>query len=433
MNTVEKRIFLFLQGPHGPFFDRLGDMLGHAGCEVWRIGLNGGDAAYWSVDDRYLPFTDDMQNWPEFLRRVIDEKSITDIVLYGDTKPVHVDAKAQAEALGLTTHVFEEGYLRPYWVTYERGGANGHSKLMDMSIQDMRAALESSQLDMPEAPAHWGDMYQHMYYGFAYHTRILLGARKYPNFQTHRDLSVWREFRIYLRRFLTSFVHTAKRRRKTRAIKRGGFPYHIALLQLEHDSAFQMHSPFSTMPEFLSVVIEGFAKGAPQHHHLVFKAHPMESGRRPLEKIIREFATKHGCQNRVHYVPGGKLAQLLDHARTAVTVNSTAAQQCLWRGIPLKIFGTAVYGKPEFVSKLPLAAFFADPNRPDIQAYLGYRQYLLETSQIAGGFYSSKGRQQLLRQVVDMMLSTRDPYDAFSNGDLGPRQQRNDNLLRVVK
>ena len=149
MNTVEKRIFLFLQGPHGPFFDRLGDMLGHAGCEVWRIGLNGGDAAYWSVDYRYLPFTDDMQNWPEFLRRVIDEKSITDIVLYGDTKPVHVDAKAQAEALGLTTHVFEEGYLRPYWVTYERGGANGHSKLMDMSIQDMRAALESSQLDMP--------------------------------------------------------------------------------------------------------------------------------------------------------------------------------------------------------------------------------------------------------------------------------------------
>jgi len=41
--------------------------------------------------------------------------------------------------------VFEEGYLRPHWVTYERGGANGHSRLMQMTLPAMQAAV--AQLD----------------------------------------------------------------------------------------------------------------------------------------------------------------------------------------------------------------------------------------------------------------------------------------------
>jgi len=52
---------------------------------------------------------------------------------------------------------------------------------------------------------------------------------------------------------------------------------------------------------------------------------------------------------------------------------------------------------------------------------------LLETSQVAGGFYSARGRRQVLRQVVDMMLSPDDPYDALSRGTAAPRQQ-----LRLV-
>ncbi len=130
----------------------------------------------------------------------------------------------------------------------------------------------------------------------------------------------------------------------------------------------------------------------------------------------------------MHYVRGGKLARLLDHARTAVTVNSTAGQQVLWRGIPLKVFGRAVYGKPEFVATQPLPEFFASPRRPDSRAYRDYRRYLLETSQIPGGFYSAQGRRHLMRQVVDMMLDDEDPYDALLSGKAAPRQP-----LRIVQ
>ncbi|MDJ0821399.1 MAG: capsule biosynthesis protein CapA, partial [Paracoccaceae bacterium] len=163
------------------------------------------------------------------------------------------------------------------------------------------------------------------------------------------------------------------------------------------------------------------------HHHLVFKAHPLEDGRTPVRRSIKAYAREFGVSDRVHFVRGGKLAQLLNDARTAVTVNSTAGQQVLWRGIPLKVFGDAVYSKPEFVSSQSLAEFFSTPARPDNRAYKDYRRYLLETSQLPGGFYSARGRRQLLRQVVDMMLSPDDPYDALRRGTAAPRQQ-----LRLV-
>ena len=63
---------------------------------------------------------------------------------------------------------------------------------------------------------------------------------------------------------------------------------------------------------------------------IVTSYNDMLSAHKPYEdypELIREAARKHGVQARVHYVRGGKLARLLDQARTAVTVNSTAGQQ----------------------------------------------------------------------------------------------------------
>lgn len=421
------RVFLFLQGPHGPFFDGLGKMLRKAGSTVWRVGFNAGDQAFWHDTDSYIPYVGSPKDWPEKVAALIDDLGVTDIVLYGDTRPIHAQAVKAANARGLTVHTFEEGYLRPYWVTYERGGTNGNSRLMDMNIEDMRSALANSDMEAPLPPAHWGDMRQHVFYGALYHWFVMFANRRYRSFRPHRALTVAQEFQLYLQRLLLMPAHAMDRRVATFRIRNGGFPYHLVLLQLEHDSSFQEHSPFSTMTEFLSVTLESFANGAPSHHHLVFKAHPLEDGRAPIRKDIKRISHDLGISDRVHYVRGGKLARLLDEARSAVTVNSTAGQQALWRNIPIKLFGRAVYDKPEFVSDLPLADFFGGALRPDNKSYVDFRRFLMETSQIAGGFYSVGGRRQLLRQVVDMMLSREDPYDALRSGTAAPRQQ-----LRVV-
>ncbi len=424
---VEARNFLFLQGPHGPFFGRLGRMLQAAGCTVRRVGFNRGDQFFWRDRASYIPYEGGPEDWPETLCNLMETHNITDLVLYGDVRPIHAEAVAQARKRGLTVHVFEEGYLRPYWVTYERGGSNGHSRLMQMPLEDMRKALENCDIDQPDPPGHWGDMREHIFYGALYHAFVLLANRGYRNFRPHRDLTVAQEFKLYLKRLWAMPLTALERRVSQWRIRNAGFPYHVVLMQLAHDSSFTAHGGFKSMEEFLELCIEGFAKGAPRHHHLVFKEHPLDDGRVPARRILRDLAQRHGVAHRVHVLRGGKLAGLLDHARSAVTVNSTAGQQVLWRGIPLRSFGAAVYAKPEFVSDQPLTEFFARPRRPDSRAYRDYRHFLLETSQLPGGFYSLRGRRMLLRQVVDMMLAPEDPYDALKQGNAAPRQQ-----LRLV-
>jgi capsular polysaccharide export protein len=426
-DTHASRVFLCLQGPHGPFFHQLAKMLRCAGATVWRVGFNAGDRAFWFDKNSYIPYQGTPDDWPDTFAELIASKGVTDVVLYGDTRPIHARAVDIAKAAGLTVHVFEEGYLRPFWVTYEREGANGHSRLMELSVNDMRDALAQSDMDTHLPPARWGDMRQHVFYGALYHWFVMFRNGDYRNFRRHRELPVAREFSLYFNRLMLTPIQILERGIATFRIRNGGFPYHVALLQLEHDSSFQEHSPFSRMTEFLQATIDGFAKGAPGHHHLVIKAHPLENGRVPLKREIQRISREAGVEDRIHFVRGGKLARLLNEARSAVTVNSTAGQQVLWRGIPLKVFGAAVYDKPEFVSDQPVAEFFAAAKRPDLPAYRDYRRFLLETSQLPGGFYSAGGRRQLMRHVVDMMLSHEDPYQALASGTAAPRQQ-----LRVV-
>ena len=267
MNThpPTPRVFLFLQGPHGPFFSQLARMLQVAGSRVWRVGFNAGDRAFWTDRQSYIPYDGHPEDWPETITGLIRDRGVTDLVLYGDTRPVHAEAVRAAAQHGVTVHVFEEGYLRPYWVTYERGGSNGGSRLMQMSIPGMRAALAGSGPETPPPPAHWGDMRQHMFYGALYHWFVMFRNAGYPHFRPHRALTVHEEFRLSLRRLLLLPAHAAQRRLATERIRRGVFPYHLVLLQLEHDSSFQMHSPFATMSEFLDEVVRGFAAGAPRH------------------------------------------------------------------------------------------------------------------------------------------------------------------------
>jgi len=422
------KVFLFLQGPHGPFFYQLSKVLRTAGAKVLKVGFNAGDKAFWRDATSYIPFTDSLENWASSVTQLFEDHGVSDIVLYGDTRQVHAEAIRAARLAGIHVHCFEEGYLRPYWVTYERGGVNGYSRLCELSVDDMRRELANRDLDLPDAPARWGDMRHHAFYGALYHWHILFRNRAYRNYRTHRDISVLQEFRLHFRSLLSIPLHALQRRAASMRIRRDGYVYHLALLQLSHDSSIQHHSPLRSMPEFIRMTIAGFATGAPVHHHLVIKAHPLEDGRFPLRRITMDTADEFGVADRVHFVRGGKLAGLMNFARTVVTVNSTAGQQALWRGLPLKIFGNAVYRQPEFVSEQPLEEFFADPWKPDVRAYRDYRHYLLETSQVMGGFYSAKSRRRLIRSVVDRVLDANDPYDSLKVENATPRQQ-----LRVVK
>ena len=135
---------------------RLAACCNPAGCSVHRVGFNAGDRVFWPDRESYIAYTDPLTEWPARLSELLQTHAVTDIVLYGDTRPVHAEAAKIARARGITLHVFEEGYLRPYWVTYERDGSNGNSRLMEMPVAQMEQALAQSAMDTPLPPARWG-------------------------------------------------------------------------------------------------------------------------------------------------------------------------------------------------------------------------------------------------------------------------------------
>jgi len=347
------------------------------------------------------------------LQREFREKQITDLVIYNDTRPFHKTAIQAAHAKGINVHIFEEGYLRPYWITYERDGSNGNSKLMSFAQSAVVPDHLIRDPDPVPAPCHWGDMREHIFYGAVYHWCILCANRQFPNFTSHREISIRKEFRLHLKQLVFTPARIAARFWANLTLKCRTFPYHLILMQLQHDSAFQNHSPFKTNASFLELTLRSFANNAPPHHHLVIKAHPLEDGRSEIAYHLRRLGTKFGINRRIHYLPGGKLAHVLDPALSVVTVNSTAGQQALWRGIPVKTLGQAIYNHDKFISKQSLDAFFAHPKAPNLQAYKAFRNFLLQTSQIPGGFYSKAGRQQAIAQLAKKMFHPLDPYSAY--------------------
>lgn len=415
------RRFLFLQGPHGPFFDRLGRALTEAGHQVRRVAFNAGDAAFWSDPASLIMAHDLGAPWCDAAGGLMAGQGITDLVLYGESRPVHSAGLDAARRLGLRTHLFEEGYLRPYWITYERSGTNGASPVHAWSFAAMQDALTGASAAPRENPATWGELYDHIWYGGLYHAYLLAGRHRYPDYRPHRDIALRTEVRLALQRLVLAAPIAAARRVRQRRVCRSDRPFHVVLMQLSHDDSWHRDGPFADQKTFVRHVIDAFVAGAPAHHRLVFKGHPLEDGRDRPARTVRTAAREAGIADRTIYLDGGKLAALLDQARSAVTVTSTAGQQALWRGVPLHAAGRAIYARPGLASDQPLLEFFHNPRPPDPKLSSVLRSFLLATSQVAGGYYSVNGRAQILRQVVDMMLADRDPYQKLQAGTGSPQ------------
>ena len=427
---ADKKNFLFLQGPHGPFFGMLARNLQAAGHSVLKVGFNRGDRFFWPRDLAYTPYTGTESLWETALAELIKTRNITDIVLYGDARFLHATAVKLAKARALKLHCFEEGYLRPFWATYERSGSNGNSALMNMSLDEMRARMDPDAIEIGDVPSQWGPLWHHIYYGALYHLNLLLPSKTYANYRPHRENSVRQEFFHGVKALLTMPRRSLARRINTKKLLRRGDPYFLGLLQLGHDSSIIAHSAFDTNKQFVDLCIKEFSRGAPPHYRLVFKTHPLDDGRDKLKQYIRKSAANNGVAQRVDFIQGGKLGKLLDSATGAITINSTAAQQALWRGLPVRAIGNSVFKKDQLVSRQPLAQFFAAPTPPDRAAYLDYRRFLLQTSQVPGGFYTSRGRASLSRRVIDMMLSEYGPYSSFASQDVAKKTRP---MLKIAK
>ncbi|WHI48549.1 hypothetical protein [Microbulbifer sp. VAAF005] len=114
-------VAVFLQGPHGPFFAQLAKRLSQSGVITHKINFNGGDR-YFAWADFQADFTGGESDWSAFFSDYLSKNNVDTVFCYGDCRRLHTIAKSICESKGIAFGVFEEGYLRPDFITLEFGG-----------------------------------------------------------------------------------------------------------------------------------------------------------------------------------------------------------------------------------------------------------------------------------------------------------------------
>ena len=407
---VAKRRFLFLQGPCTPFYARLVDRLHADGHAVCKIHFNAGDAVYLSGGDS-IAFRDAPDHLKDFLDRIYRDLGITDQILFGDQRPVHRPAVAHGEVFGVRTHVFEEGYFRPYWVTLEREGVNGHS-LLPRDPDWFRVTGERLPAAPEPAPFH-APFRVRALHDVAYHLAGLANPLLFPGYRTHAPIIAPVEYAGYLKRF--SWLKMIRRREFSRmqSLAASGRPYFVLPLQLNTDAQIRDHSRFEHMEEVIDYVLESFSRHGPNDAVMAIKNHPLDMGLSDFAGEIRKCARRYGLTGRVEYFEDGDLALLLRQAKGVVTVNSTVGMLALEMGIPTVTLSDPIYNLPGLTFQGSLDGFWPACDQPDRALFEAFRKVVMHATQVNGGFYCRRGMALAAENASRVLTADVSPLEAL--------------------
>lgn len=401
MNMQRHRAFVFLQGPPGPLFRRLGSSIAATGTAVYRINLSGGDRYDWT--DGAVDFRGRYSDWPVFFDNFLREKRITDLVLFGDCRPYHVSAHGMAAMRGVRTHVLEEGYLRPDWMTFELEGVNARSSLSrDKAWLWQQAMLLPAVSQDASITASFRRRARDSYWHYHH---VLNGRFRYPHYRSHRSGSILMEGFGWMWRFARKGGRAKAAEAKLRGLQ--GKPLFLLPLQLSGDYQIRAHSPFPDMQSAAAYVIESFAAHADPHLHLLLKAHPLDSSFYNWAALTRRHAERLGLDGRLHFIDGGDLEDMVQTARGLICVNSTSATLALAADTPVCTIGDAIYDMPGLTHQRHLDTFWNDPTPPEPGLYRAFRRVLVDRCLVRGGLASESAVTTLVESMIDRLALDR--------------------------
>ena len=396
------RHFLFLQGLRSPFFYRLGQALGRQGVAVTKLQFTAGDLLYWPGAG--LRCQTGVGELPAFYESLLSTGAYSDIVLFGDCRPVHQPAIACAKRLGLGVHVFEEGYFRPNWVTLERNGVNGYSDLPNDPnwYRMVASALPARSSYETIGPS----MNQRVLHDVVYNTANALNRWLFPHYPSHVTYSIAAEYAAYGKRF-ARLKYKQKKYATSVAIllANGAIPFFLVALQLRGDAQLRFHSKYASTAHFIRDVLESFAQHAPTNTQLVIKNHPLDPGFTDYGKLIERNATKLGMIDRVVFLESGHLPSLLDHAQGMLTINSTTIGQAMFHRCPTIALGHSIFNMPGLVCQGSLDSFWNQPGTVDSALFRAFQAVVMHTTQINGGLYTKTGIKHAVQSAIPRLLA----------------------------
>lgn len=383
------RSILFLQGVASPFFSALASKLEADGCQIYRVNFCGGDKFFANKNvGESWDFQEPLDQFIGWLNKQFIKHQITDIILFGDSRPVHKDAIKLAKDRQLNVHVYEEGYLRPHRITLDSGGVNASSSMPKDPAwyhqhADQFPLYRADKTDYSLLIRAWHDV--------RYHLASLMMKRQFPHYSTHRPEGPLREYLGWARRFPTLLFHDWNGDRVIKRLIKQKAEYYFLPLQLSADSQIRVHSPFKDVQDVIEKTVASFARNAPPHSLLVIKNHPLDTGLVPYKKIISRLEQEFFIKGRVIYLEDGYLPTMLHHAKGVVLVNSTVGTSSLFHGIPTCVLGEAIYDMKGLTYQGGLDKFWIEGKRPNPVLFAKFSRAIIHLTQVNGDFYSKKG------------------------------------------
>ncbi|MCJ7765966.1 MAG: hypothetical protein MUP09_08520, partial [Thiovulaceae bacterium] len=258
----------------GSFFAKLERLFYGAGANTYKIGLNVGDY-FFSSHHSYTPFRGKPEEWGAFISQYLEEQEIEMIFLFGDCRFYQSAAIYAAKKLGIEIFVFEEGYIRPYYITLERYGVNDYSHLS--KEPEFYRELELKEISPPKATHSSG--FWLGYSTIAYYLLANLFSWRYPYYKHHRDFSASKEFYLGLRNIVRKYRYAFQERDLLKEVT-GSWSKQYFFVPLQTHSDFQIlqHSNYKSVERFIVDVLASFSEDAKSEHMLIFKHHPVDRG-----------------------------------------------------------------------------------------------------------------------------------------------------------
>ncbi|EAI5177968.1 capsule biosynthesis protein [Campylobacter coli] len=373
---------LLLQGPVGTFFHRLAIKMEKNKTKVLKLNFNGGDFFFHPNGKRCKCDEKDLEN---FYESFFKEKKIDAIVMYNDCRLIHAKAIKVAKGLGIGIWIFEEGYLRPYCITFEKDGVNANSSLP----RDKNFYLSCNILTKESIKEIPGGFKFMAFSAFLYWLFSFLLAPFFNNKLHHRTLFPF-EFLFWFRSLYRKYLYKLTEKKLNQKIYSLEKKYFLAILQVYNDTQIKHHYRKS-IEEFIEELILSFANHARAKSYLVFKHHPMDRGYRNYSKLINELSQKYHVEGRILYVHDTYLPTLLKKALGCITINSTVGLSAILEGCPTKVCGNAFYNFEGLAYPKKLQFFWREAHayKPNPSLVINFKNYLLNTNQFNGNFYKN--------------------------------------------
>ncbi len=383
--ATQPRVVL-LQGPTGPFFGRLQDALVAAGWSAVKINFNAGDRLFHG-NGRDISFSGSLEDWPQWLEGFLRNFPADAVLMFGDQRPIHIAARKVAQAMGVRAICFEEGYLRPDYVTVEIDGNNAASPLRRWRPPAAPRPTPPKPVPMPHNA--FPNMARH---AAQYYVAMEADFLRFPEYRHHRQRGIIRESLLWIR----NWVRKARWRSFNlqaihNIIEKHDSGYFVVALQVHDDLQLRRHGCGWTPEKLIEGAIGSFARLAHPQHHLVVKAHPLDRGHSAGREFTSKIAALHQVGDRVHYVDDGSVGLLARHSRGMITVNSTSAMASFAHGKPVLALGESFYehltANGQDRTNAALDRFWRLAPMVDMRRWEAFSNHMIETSLVNGNFY----------------------------------------------